>query len=390
MEKELAGIFSNGPIPLFVQRGGVIAYSNSCALRDFGEAVAIGAPSFLAVDHLHPDDRARFVDAEKNTSGGVGRFVVRVETATGTYRQILLTMFAADFGGPAVAYVARDVSTDLAEQAKLVLAGRATSAATLAGGVAHEINNPLATVLTNIGFLREQLAAFTGQGLVNEKASPEIARRLQQSLDALEDMRASATRIEEVVRDLRSFAPPGGDERSTVDLDEVVQIALRHSRSEIEARAKLVYTASAPMFIEANPARLAQAISSVLTNAAEAITTGAVSKNEVCISTRADGRFAVIEISDSGRGIPAEIRSRMFDPFFTTKPQGGGTGLGLFVVQAVIMSLGGRVEVIDSPQSLLSPKDTLPMHVRARTTVRIFLPVPSATAEPPQSQKQAR
>ncbi|MEO8875797.1 MAG: ATP-binding protein, partial [Polyangiaceae bacterium] len=366
-ERELAGIFNDGPIPLFVQRGGVIAYSNTCARREFGEALTAGRPSFLAVDKLHPDDRVRFGEAEKNTSGGVGRFVVRLETDSGTYRQILVTMFAADFGGPAVAYVARDVSVDLAEQAKLVLAGRAASAATLATGVAHEINNPLATVLSNIEFLRDQLASFESlDGAA--RSSSEIASRLRHAKDALEDIRASATRIEGIVRDLRAFAPPRGDEHITIDVNDVVQLALRQSHGEVETRARLISALGEPLFIEANPGRLAQAISSVLANAAEAIAQGAAEKNEVRIVTYADGDFACIEISDSGRGVTAEIRSRMFDPFFTTKPQGGGTGLGLFVVQAVVMSLGGRVEILDLPAPPPSPKDTLPLHVRSRTT----------------------
>jgi signal transduction histidine kinase len=99
--------------------------------------------------------------------------------------------------------------------------------------------------------------------------------------------------------------------------------------------------------VKANESRLGQVFLNLLLNAAQAIPDGAAAEHEIRIRTRTDGLGRVlVEVSDTGRGIPEELRARIFDPFFTTKPPGQGTGLGLAIAQGIAADHGGRIEVI--------------------------------------------
>ena len=229
-----------------------------------------------------------------------------------------------------VVVLVEDVSERKRLEAQLLLADRLASVGTLAAGVAHEINNPLAFVLANLDFSLERLRERGG--------AEEVLR-------ALEDAREGGSRVREIVRDLRTFARARGEARVQVDVLRTVQSSVNLALPEIRRRARLeLDLAEVPPVLGAEH-RLGQVFLNLLVNAAQAIPEGAVARNRIRVATRAESDRVLVEVTDTGAGIPAEILPRIFDPFFTTKPVGVGTGLGLAIVHAIVTDLAGEVRV---------------------------------------------
>jgi nitrogen-specific signal transduction histidine kinase/CheY-like chemotaxis protein len=221
--------------------------------------------------------------------------------------------------------------------AELVATDRMASVGTLAGGVAHEINNPLAAVIANL-----ELAIDDVKGL---KLPPEKGELLEE----LEDAREAAHRVRQIVRDLRLFSRAEEDRRDLVDVREILESTLRMAWNEIRHRAKLVKAFDEVPLVDANEARLGQVFLNLVLNAAHAIGTGRAEANEIRVSTSVEGREVIVEVRDSGMGMTDEVRARIFEPFFSTKPAGVGRGLGLPISQRIVEEMGGRIEVKTRP-----------------------------------------
>lgn len=218
-------------------------------------------------------------------------------------------------------------------QARLVLADRLASVGTLAAGVAHEINNPLAYVLANIGNARTLLAATPA--------------KIGTALEALAQAADGADRVRRIVSDLKTFARAPDEIREPIDLRNVARSAIALVSNEIRHRARLVRELGEAPMVLGNAGRLAQVVVNLLVNAAQAIPEGAADRHEVRIRTATDdlGR-AMLEVVDDGHGIAKEIVPRIFDPFFTTKAHGEGTGLGLTICHGIVTGLGGSIDVV--------------------------------------------
>jgi signal transduction histidine kinase/ActR/RegA family two-component response regulator len=229
----------------------------------------------------------------------------------------------------------------------VVLAERMRSTGTLAAGVAHEINNPLAAILGNVEHVMSELstkAAHTRENALDERREAE-AKWLEELIEALVDARDGAERVRKIVRDLRTFALTDDDDQAEIDPRTVLDAALDMAENEIRHRAQLVRSYDEVPFIRANTARLGQVILNLLLNAAQAIPEGNAARNEIRVGLRHDGARVLITVRDSGPGILPEHVGRIFDPFFTTKPVGVGTGLGLSICHSVVKSLGGEIRV---------------------------------------------
>ncbi|MCC6811441.1 MAG: response regulator [Deltaproteobacteria bacterium] len=228
--------------------------------------------------------------------------------------------------------VFRDVTAAKSAQAQLMVADRMVSVGTLAAGVAHEINNPLAVLIANLGFAAKAIA---------DAGTDALGLR-----EALSDAQEAAERIRMVVRDLKLFSRADEDKRGPVDVQLVMESTLRMTWNEIRFRARLVKDYGVVPMVDANESRLGQVFMNLVVNAAQAIPEGNANKNEIRITTKLDpSGKVVVEIRDTGTGIPPDVVSRIFEPFFTTKPVGVGTGLGLSICRNLITAMGGEIQV---------------------------------------------
>jgi signal transduction histidine kinase len=220
---------------------------------------------------------------------------------------------------------------------QLMISDRMASMGTLAAGVAHEINNPLASVMANLELAANSLADLTAR----QGPSPDAANIEEE----LQDAREGAERIRNIIRDLKIFSRSGEDRKGLVDVQRVLESTTRMAWNEIRHRARLVKNYSAVPLVEASEAQLGQLFLNLVVNAAQAIPEGDADNNEVRVSVGEDaGGMVVVEVSDTGSGIPREVQEHVFRPFFTTKPIGVGTGLGLAICHQIVVGLDGRIE----------------------------------------------
>jgi signal transduction histidine kinase len=248
-------------------------------------------------------------------------------------------------GQRSAAFWIRDTTDEVALRAKLLHAERLASIGTLAAGVAHEINNPLAYMLLNLGCIESLLASST------HEAQPDLELHLGMLSDGMQ-------RVRRIVSDLLTFAKT--EPRATeVDVHHALDVAIEAVGAELTASARLVRSYSDVPPVEANEARLVQVFSNLLLNAAQALPASDSQRHciEIVTSTTREGH-ACIEVQDSGPGVAEHLLKRIFDPFFTTRAN--GTGLGLPICQYIVQSCGGQITVQNRAQGGLVATVTLP------------------------------
>jgi PAS domain S-box-containing protein len=233
--------------------------------------------------------------------------------------------------------VFRDLGDRRRLMARLQAAERLASLGTLAAGVAHEINNPLAFVLANLDFITQRLSELEG---AKGPAQAELS-------SAIGDCNTGVKRIACIVRDLQVFGGARTDSKETVDPNKALEFALKMAAGKMQRRATVVTDLQSVPPVRATESRLGQVFLNLIVNAAQAIEPGQEVEGTVRVSSRFDaaaGRV-LVEVSDNGAGIASGDMDRIFEPFFTTKVPGEGTGLGLFVCQGIVKDLGGELFV---------------------------------------------
>jgi PAS domain S-box-containing protein len=254
--------------------------------------------------------------------------------------------------------------------AQLIQSEKMASIGQLAAGVAHEINNPMGYVNSNLNLLktyREDLArmfqAYRDLELNLEQqnldpataAKLELVRRLDQKikldeiLSDLKDMIAEsiegAERVTQIVKNLKDFSHPESGRRQQINLHDALESTLNIVWNEIKYKAELVKDYGDLPPIVCYPQELKQVFMNLLVNASQAIP----ERGEIRVQTRRQGDWVNVEIRDNGVGIPPENLPRIFDPFFTTKEVGHGTGLGLAISYSIVNKHGGRILVESEP-----------------------------------------
>ncbi len=246
-----------------------------------------------------------------------------------------------------------------ATQLQLIQREKMASVGQLVAGVAHELNNPIGFISSNVTTLadfvrrlRAMLEAYQAAALPEAERARLVARRQELKVDyaltyldgMLDGIREGADRTRKIVRDLRVFARTPDDVWQPVDVHQELESSLtllNHLlKDRIEVRRQ--YGTVGP--VECVRSQIDQVFLNILANAAQAIR----GPGAITINTRLDGTTAVITIRDTGPGIPPEVLGRIFDPFFTTKPVGEGTGLGLSISYEIIAKHRGEIRA-ESP-----------------------------------------
>jgi signal transduction histidine kinase len=237
---------------------------------------------------------------------------------------------------------------------QLLISERMASVGMLSASVAHEINNPLAVIMANLEFAMQRfetlsaeqsLTAASGAGPTASAAGLDEARR------SLREAHEAAERVTHIVRDLKLFSRASNEEQEgPIDIERVLESALRMASNEIRHRASIVRHYSRVPPVHGNEARLGQVFLNLIVNAAQAIPEGRAAENRIGLSIRmGENDRIVVEVSDTGSGMSPQVASRIFDPFFTTKSAGVGTGLGLAICQRIVMRHGGDISVESQP-----------------------------------------
>ncbi|MCP3097555.1 PAS domain S-box protein [Myxococcus sp. K15C18031901] len=336
------------------------------------------------ISEMIPPEDFGSADARMHEAIRTGRAALqqrRMVRRDGSLLHVESTTFPLHFDGEdSIVSVAHDQTERHQMQARLLQAERMASVGTLAAGVAHEINNPLAYLTANLAFAREELSGLptpAAPGL-----DPRLAESLADAQAALAEAQQGAERVRTIVRDLKTFSRVDAVEDSVVDVRQVLESTLNLATTEIRHRARLVKTFDDVAPVRANESRLGQVFLNLLVNAAQAIPEGVPDRHEIRVNARmTDTGRVVVEVTDTGVGIAAEHLPRLFDPFFTTKAPGVGTGLGLSICHNLVTALGGEILVQSAPGRGSTFQVILPPAERPRPDPEpLFPPEP----EPPQ------
>ncbi len=372
-EESFRSLSQSLPVALWVTRDERIEYANPAALALLYTSRQEDLFGTRLVNLVHENDRETFTQHMRDETAEFRE--MRVLRGDGNIAFAELASMPLIFNGkPAVVTLGRDLTERRALEAQLRVSERMVSVGTLAAGVAHEINNPLAYVIANLEQVQLTLDGLSG-------------RLDTSSLEELRDLVAEghqgADRVRQIVRDLGTFSRSDDDVVGLVDVTRALESAIAMAQNEIRHRAHLTrdYQPDPPL-VSANEARLAQVFLNLLMNAAQALDDGKAATNELRVRTRHGNGEVVVEVSDTGPGVPRELHERIFDPFFTTKPIGEGVGLGLSICHSIINAYAGHVSIVESTETEASWGSTFRVHLPASSAMPkpAELPAPSLTS----------
>jgi two-component system NtrC family sensor kinase len=313
--------------------------------------LVFGYPAETPEESVRPFDLDRFTDEGARAAflerltrdGAVADYLLRLLRADGTAIWVEVTAHAAAWeSGDALRVEAliRDVSDrkkletqsrDLYNQ--LLQAEKMAALGTTISGVVHELNNPLATILT------------WAERLTQRDIDPQARR-------GLETILGEAERAARIVRNLLTFARKRHTTRTMVDMNQVVRetLALRSYEQRVTNITVIDALAAGLPHVFADPHQVQQVLLNLVINAEQAMLT-ANGRGTLVVRTWQDPEreSIVLEVNDDGPGVPEEVRTKIFDPFFTTKEVGKGTGLGLSVAYAIVQEHGGRMWLTSAP-----------------------------------------
>ncbi len=260
-------------------------------------------------------------------------------------------------------------------QSQLVQSAKMASLGQVVAGVAHELNNPIGYIYSNMHQLSEYVVRLRQMFEAYQRALDRLpegeraeAKKLEKDLEIefiLRDIGElskscldGATRAKDIVMGLRTFSRVNDTDKAPVDIHEGIKSTLKLLESEFKSRITVHEDYAEIPPVECHLTQINQVLMNLLFNASQAIS----KKGEIWIKTFRHDNFVVIEIKDSGEGIPAETLEKIFDPFFTTKRLGQGTGLGLSIAYNIVEQHGGKIEVESTVGKGALFRVSLPLH----------------------------
>jgi signal transduction histidine kinase/DNA-binding NtrC family response regulator len=253
----------------------------------------------------------------------------------------------------------------------------------LAAGVTHEINNPATYVVANLTTMLDLLTALELDPSAREDTRAKLRELGEMARENLDGM----ARIRSITNDLRTFSRIDSQEVSLVDLNECAISACKIAFNEIRQRAHLVQALGEVPAIPASRGKLAQVVTNLLVNAAQAIPEGNVEAHRVTVRTGHDSGEVWLQVEDTGRGIPPQIKARIFDPFFTTKARTQGTGLGLALCADIVRQHQGNIKVSSHPEG---GSTCFEVRLPVDTQLAINPPTPATSQVVPRMRKSRR
>ena len=341
-EASFRALIESMPDAVVVHRAGLVVYVNPAARAMLGFAPDEEVRGTRLLDLVYPDDREK-VRERVGKLGGEGSSVPLLEERLvrkdGSCVVAEIAGHVAVFDGePSILAIARDVTGRKEIEAQLLMSDRLASLGRLSASIGHELNNPLGYILGNMSLLERELA--------KADVPREVAARLSAHVRMVKE---GATRMRDIVHDLKTLARGEGDQTVVTDLAHILDVCVNMADHELRGRARVVKEYGERIFVRGTEARLGQVFLNLLLNAAQAIPEGDPQRHEVCIAVGSpDASTIEVRVSDTGVGVSPENKDRIFEPFFTTK-QGAGTGLGLSISHRIVTSLGGKLEVEPRP-----------------------------------------
>ena len=325
------------PDLVVIHERGRISYANP-AMRAVLQLSPEEVEGSSALDWLHPAD-GEAIAPYLIGDAPMPPWQLRLRARDGSLVTAEFRAISIDMGGrPVRVAIGRDLTERTQAQERLARAQRLAAIGTLAAGVAHELNNPLTFVLSNVELVADGLRMLRG--------APPDADGWDEASHALDDALEGAERMRVIVRDLRTMARADDSAGGPVDVRKLLENAANLASNDVRPRARLVWEVADVPPVRGSEGRLGQVFVNLIVNAAHAIPEGHPEDHVIRLSAALgrDGKVAIY-VSDTGAGIPPENLSRIFDPFFTTKPAGIGTGLGLWVCHNIVSAFGGTLDV---------------------------------------------
>jgi len=244
-------------------------------------------------------------------------------------------------------------------QERLIQSEKMASLGRLVAGVAHELNNPISFVYGNMHALQrytDRLCAYFDA--INEGNSREQLRAMREKLrldKAIRDLNSlvegtmeGADRVKEIVNDLRQFSSTQESDKAPFDLAHVIKTALHWIIKESKAPIEVNECIPQELTAFGHSGQIHQVVVNLIQNAVDAMADAP--EKRLGLSARTEQGQVILEVQDSGSGIPDEFQSRLFDPFFTTKPVGQGTGLGLSISYGIVSEHSGELQIQNHPE----------------------------------------